>query len=72
MTPIQELIEWMNLHYKSSKDPCSPTLILFKLNQIELKEKEFARQCFEAGYICCVKDLSKDKDFETFYKQFEQ
>lgn len=73
MTPIQELIEWMHLHYKSGKESCSPTLIMFKLNEIKAKEKEFAKQCFEAG-IKYQDDWSNtiEPNFEQFYKQFEQ
>ena len=71
MTPIQELIEWMHLHYKSGKEACSPTLIMFKLNEIKTKEKEFSKKCFEAGR----KHQAAPKysyDFEEFYKQSEQ
>lgn len=73
MTPIQELIEWMHLHYKSGKEACSPTLIMFKLNEIKTKEKEFSKKCFEAGIRYHMDySWSKEPNFEQFYKQFEQ
>ena len=80
MTPIQELIEWMHLHYKSGKETCSPTLIMFKLNEIKAKEKEFSKQCFEAGRVYNINSdylIEWEEDitppnFEEFYKQFEQ
>ena len=79
MTPIQELIEWMHLHYKSGKEGCSPTLIMFKLNEIKAKEKEFSKECFEAGRAYQTGEIKysftkinhDEPSFEEFYRNKE-
>lgn len=66
MTPIQELLK------KAESYPIELNCKLIPLVLIETfiqKEKEFAKQCFEAGQM---DGLFPEKDFETFYKQFEK
>lgn len=64
-TPIQEFLEEKKYHYYP--DICKKWL---------QKEKEFAKQCFEAGenYYKGNHNAFSERypKFEEFYKQFEQ
>ena len=70
MTPIQELKEQL----------VEEDIRGLSIDYYLQKEKEFAKQCFEAGKNCSDNEwmdslgaLKKpDLDFETFFKQFEK
>ena len=62
MTPIQELKEQL----------VEEDIRGLSIDYYLQKEKEFAKQCFEAGQNYQMDDWFMEPNFETFYKQFEQ
>lgn len=77
MTPIQELIETAKRNPQELNCALIPWTYILSLEE---KEKEFAKQCFEAGRIFGMNNSysiewgedTTQPDFDNWYKQFEQ
>ena len=75
-TPIQELIEEM----QKSPIMYSSGLLAIDILKIKQKEKEFVKQCFEAGRTYQSDEIKyslttinhNEPNFYDYYKQFEK
>lgn len=79
-TPIQELIDDLTRRGVFLNPSRTTLMIKWYIDYWHEKEKEFAKQCFEAGrkledseWMDTLGALpEKQLDFDNFYKQFEQ
>lgn len=73
-TPIGELSKHLVDAWSSPSDLWKPDLIISKVESMTEKEKEFARQCFQAGLVYATLIqideplLKPPVDFDEWYK----